>query len=118
MRKPGPLKLAIVLTTIAVALFLVAVAIRNREAHAAGRFKLERRPAELSNRLFFGNTLSGISIWLCFSPMLSERVFTLGTGPVITTQTRNSLVGRFNTDCFGSGLSIFRTREVLLLCWR
>ena len=64
MRKLGSLRLAIVLTASAVALSLVASAIANRKVHAAGRFKLERTPADAYNPFFFGNTLTGISNFL------------------------------------------------------
>lgn len=64
MRKFRSLRFVIVLTACALALFLIAGAIENRKVHAAGRFKLERRPADASNPFFFGNTLSGISNFL------------------------------------------------------
>jgi hypothetical protein len=64
MRKPSSLKLAIVLTTIAVALSLAAVALGSRKIHAAGRFRLERRPTDVYNPFFFGNILTGVSNFL------------------------------------------------------
>jgi len=64
MRKAGLIRSAIILTTIAVALSLVASAIGNRKVHAAGRFKLKLRPADHYNPFFFGNTLTGISNFL------------------------------------------------------
>jgi len=64
MCKSGSIRLAIVLTACALALFLTAGVIGNRKVHAAGRFKLERRSADAFNPFFFGNTLSGISNFL------------------------------------------------------
>jgi hypothetical protein len=64
MRKLSSLKLAIALTAIAVVLFLVVGAFGSRKVHAAGRFKLERRPADSGNPFFFGNIMSGVSNYL------------------------------------------------------
>jgi hypothetical protein len=65
MRKPGSLRLAIILTTIAVVLFVVAGAIGNRKVHAAGRFKLEAKNTYAPyDPYLYGNTLISVSNFL------------------------------------------------------